>query len=282
MTSFSQREGYKPVRDEIQIEDMDEPLRNGLWDAVGIYGLSRWGAGRMLDVSMGRKTSRLCDRLWHNYFKKPLDTIPYNSSDAYKAIRSYFFECEWYEVYDFLEFVVDNYPDDEKNQNFMDFCNSVLEREVSGYRFIQGKIAQITSDEEIAEIEKALAIPVDPVANQLKAALDLLANRESPNYRDSIKESISAVESICKMIAQDEKATLGQVLPAIESTTELHPDLKEALRKLYHYTSDADGIRHGLMDAENLDQDDARFMLVICSAFINYLKSKSSRAGMDL
>ena len=31
---FSQRKGYKPISNTIQKEDMDEPLRHGLWDAL--------------------------------------------------------------------------------------------------------------------------------------------------------------------------------------------------------------------------------------------------------
>jgi len=41
------------------------------------------------------------------------------------------------------------------------------------------------------------------------------------------------------------------------------------------YTSDKGGIRHGLKEEDhNVDIDEARFMLVTCSAFVNYLISK--------
>jgi hypothetical protein len=56
----------------------------------------------------------------------------------------------------------------------------------------------------------------------------------------------------------------------------LHPAFREALSKMYGYTSDADGIRHSLMEESRLDGDDARFMLVTCSAFVNYLKAKAA------
>ncbi len=68
----------------------------------------------------------------------------------------------------------------------------------------------------------------------------------------------------------------------IEKKVELHPALKKAFDSLYGYTSDADGIRHALLDEPNLDSEDAKFMLVSCSAFINYLISKSSKAGIKL
>lgn len=36
---FSQREGYIPVRDVIQIESMDDPLRNSIWNILDDFFL---------------------------------------------------------------------------------------------------------------------------------------------------------------------------------------------------------------------------------------------------
>ena len=41
-------------------------------------------------------------------------------------------------------------------------------------------------------------------------------------------------------------------------------------------------IRHALMNEPSLDLDDAKFMLVSCSVFINYLKEKSLKAEINL
>ncbi len=84
------------------------------------------------------------------------------------------------------------------------------------------------------------------------------------------------------MITGDSKATLGQALKIIENKINIHPALKIAFDKLYGYTSDEDGIRHCLMDESNLDFEDAKFMLVSCSAFINYLKEKASKVKIEL
>ena len=62
----------------------------------------------------------------------------------------------------------------------------------------------------------------------------------------------------------------------------LHPALSSAFDKLYGYTSDEQGIRHALLDSSNLQQEDAVFMLVSCSAFVSYLIAKSARAGVKL
>ncbi|MHA2264437.1 MAG: AbiJ-NTD4 domain-containing protein [Candidatus Thorarchaeota archaeon] len=277
MKLFSHRKGLKPVKMEVQTDDMDDDLRVGLWN---VFVTFYWRRGGM-DVSEP-EGNRMLKMMWYHYFKRPIDTLSDVPGEPYKEIRDYFFGCKWYEVYDFIEFVVMTYSNEDKNSEFKKTCNLALTRELSAFRFVGDKITTVTSSEEIAEIEEALAAPIDPIRDHLKSALDLLADRESPDYRNSIKESISAIESICKKIAQDDKATLGQALKIIKSKIQLHSDLKEAFRKLYHYTCDADGIRHALMDKTNLDFEDAKFMLVCCSAFINYLLSKSSKLGIKL
>ena len=283
MRLFSQRKGIKPVKSVMQVDSMDTELRNGLWNALTIF---YWNQVKYHWISEYESIDILFKRLWHNYFKKTIDTLSDYWPDTYKEIREYFFNCEWYEVYDFIEFIANNYPDkyNEVNPKFTNFCNSVLKRELSAYRFVGGKITQITSEEEISEIEEALEIskPSKAVNTHLKRALDLLANRKSPDYRNSIKEAISAVEAICNLITGEKRATLGQALKRIEEKVSLHPALKNAFSNLYGYTSDAEGIRHALLDEPNLSFEDAKFMLVSCSAFINYLISKASKVGIKI
>ena len=58
----------------------------------------------------------------------------------------------------------------------------------------------------------------------------------------------------------------------------IHPVLEAAFEKLYGYTSDASGIRHaGQIDGPEATFDEAKFMLVACSGFVNYLKGTNSR-----
>jgi hypothetical protein len=155
---------------------------------------------------------------------------------------------------------------------------------MAGYRLVSGRIVEITSEEEIKAIEQALALPdsLKPVREHLSQSLTLLSNRQKPDYRNSIKESISAVESLAKIISKQNGATLGPALDAVEKKTKLHAVLKQAFQKLYGYTSDAQGIRHALMDEPTLDAEDAKFMLVSCSAFVNYLVVKAQKAGIML
>lgn len=162
-------------------------------------------------------------------------------------------------------------------------CNGVLESDLSTYRFVRRRITQITSEEEISEIDEALETPIKPVRTHLENALKLFSDRKSPGYRNSIKESISAVEAICRLITKNKKATLGQALKEVENKVGMHGALKSAFSSLYGYTSSAEGIRHALLDEKaSLSSEDAKFMLVSCSAFINYLVSKVEKAKIEL
>ncbi len=288
MESFSQRKGLKSIKSVMQVDSMDDALRNKLWNALTLFywnkRQNKEESGYQDETGYQDEMDMLLKRLWHNYFKKPLDTLDRHWSAVYRKIRDYFFKCNWYEVYDFIEFVANNYPDRDDNldnQGFMDHCNLVLKSELSAYRFVGGIITQMTSEEEIAEIEEALKVPkpFKPVKNHLKKALDLLTDRKSPDYSNSIKESISAVEAICKLIVKDEKATLGQALKEMEGKTKMHSALRKAFDSLYGYTSDSGGIRHALLSESNLKFEDAKFMLVSCSAFTNYLIAKISDKG---
>lgn len=280
---FSQRKGLKPVKQTFQIDSMDDDLRNGLWNALTIF---YWNQIKPADtVSYYKDLWTLCTTLWLNYFKEPLDTLEDYWFTIYKKLREYFFTCEWYRVYDFIEFIANNYSsqyDKQLNQKFMNHCNSVLEEELSVYRFVGGKITEITTPEEISEIEEALSTPFEGVRIHLKSALDKMSDRKNPDYRNSIKESISAVESLVKLITENPKAELGDGLKLIESKVGLHGALKNAFSSLYGYTSNADGIRHALLEESNLTFADAKFMLVCCSAFVNYLTDKIEKAKIKI
>jgi hypothetical protein len=112
------------------------------------------------------------------------------------------------------------------------------------------------------------------VNQHLKRALELLADRENPDYRNSIKESILAVESMCQIITGKDKASLGDALKILERDHELHSALKGGFSKLYGYTNDEDGIRHAMSEEPKIDSADAKYFLMSCTSFINYLKSK--------
>jgi hypothetical protein len=87
------------------------------------------------------------------------------------------------------------------------------------------------------------------------------------------------VESLVAKAVRVEKGTLGQLVKRLEDEIALHPALKSAFSSLYGYTSDESGIRHALTEGDKVDFHDAKFMLVVCAAFVNFVKGKLSMEG---
>ena len=165
---------------------------------------------------------------------------------------------------------------------FIEQCNETLERELSAYRFVGSQLARITHEQELESIQTALSLPnrFKPIKRHINAAVALFSDRRAPDYRNSIKESVSAVEAICNIITGDKKATLGQALKRLEDKgIPLHNALKNSFSSLYGYTSDADGIRHALLEESTLDFDDAKFICLVLGV-LNYLAAKATKTGV--
>jgi len=223
---------------------------------------------------------------WKEFAKRPLDDLRNYRSSRIDQVKSEFESREWYDVYNCVElFAKMPAPSrDEHGQfartkdTFVSRCNLIFEREFAAWRFLGKELVPITTEEELAAVQEAsqLGGKFQSVSEHIKTSLRLLSDRASPDYRNSIKESISAVEAAVRILSGKEKAELGDGLNLLEKQGKLHGALKAAFSSLYGYTSDANGIRHALTEEPDLDQADAVFMLVTCSSFCNYLISKLS------
>ena len=282
---FSQKYGFTPIKNSIQLDSMDDDLRNRLWNVFKIELLDK--------IDNGTQRTELytffIKSLWINFFNKPVDSIRVGSmysASPKEILRDWFIKEPWFEVYNLLDFTAKLDIPYFDRREFVDSINIILQREVAGYRIIDNCICPITNDAEIQSIENTLLVTtnigIGTVNQHSKEALFKLSDRKNPDYRNSIKESISAVEALVKIITNSPNATLGAALKKLKQTIEIHPALDDAFSKIYGYTSDSDGIRHALIEESKLDFEDAKYMLVSCSAFINYLIEKAQKAGIKL
>jgi len=273
MPSFSQRHGYSPLENAFQRESIDAALRTKLWNILKVTIWDRYAPENRRYDETTKRIDYLVQRLWFNYFNHDLDRLPdfygdYGNTGAYDVLKEYFLGCEWFEVYDLLE----NIADDQSrliSDEAREWINGTLEEHNAAYRFVGTEIAEITDKNEIQAIEAALLSADSPVRTHLDAALRMLSDKEAPDYRNSVKESISAVEAACRLVTENTSATLGDALKRVQN---LHPAMSRAFSQLYGYTNDASGIRHSLTDEATISYGDAKFMLVACSAFVSYLK----------
>lgn len=271
---FSERCGYVKVDEALQVERMSEGLKNLLWNCIYDF---------IKDVDGPSYPSKVfMECVFEYWWKLPFDIIPDKYWDRHHMFREQYNKFKWYQVYDTLEFIVfsgGRYRWESIVKKFTTNINDVLERERSGYRMIDGLITPITNENEIASIKEAIEENLlDTAKTHIQEALNMLSDREHPDYRNSIKESISAVEAVCRYITNE--STLDKALPKLKNKGIIIPDmLEDGMKKIYYFTNGEAGIRHALMDeSTNIDFEEAKYMLVVCSAFVNYLKAKQGKA----
>lgn len=273
MAKFSQRYGYAPLEKAFQRESIDEELRTNLWNVLKVTIWDRYNHNNYQLQEASQRIDMMLRRLWFHFFNNDLDALPeafYSQykTGAYDYLKEFFLTCEWFAVYDLIEEISldqSNLLSDETRE----WINKVLEEQNSAYRFVGMEIAEITDEQEISAIEDGLQHPEKSVRIHLEAALRMLSDKQAPDFRNSVKESISAVEAACRLVSGNASATLSDALKKIGN---LHPALSKAFSQLYGYTSDASGVRHSLTDESVITYADAKFMLVACSAFVSYLK----------
>lgn len=157
--------------------------------------------------------------------------------------------------------------------------NSEFERLDYGYRIVNHCVTDMTADVELEAINEAILNSKDNVSEHFQKAVAHYSARPNPDVRNSIKESISGVEAVCRELTGEN--TLGQALKRLEDNgVVIHKMLKDEFTKFYVYTNDPNsGIRHALMDDDGTyvpTKDEAYYMLVSCSAFVNYLRRKTA------
>lgn len=284
---FAERNGFVQQK-AIQVDDIDSALRNRLYNAVHKYCEPSPTIHEELSFvvdKLGRLSEKSDRQNW-----AILNSLLLRSRD----------EMAWYMPYEIIEYFFEAKRENCKHciyscrehgvsceelvwlENVPKVLNRILEEEKSGYRFINDKFVNIVNEEELAAIDQASSSPYASVNTHIKKALSLYSDRKNPDYENSIKESISAVEAMCCIITglTGASATLGATLKKLEDNgVVIHGAMRSAFSQLYGYTSDSDGIRHGGIDFRNAPAEDAKYMLISCSAFVNYLIEKHGKIG---
>jgi hypothetical protein len=268
---FSERYGHIEAREGFQLEDADEALRSNVWNVIALNFIPEDAQF----VTKGFKA--FCQLLHDGFFRIPVDSIQDYVRDQRKDLKTFVFECPWYRLYDLIEFLVR--PEIARYSQFggdslIAQLNSALENNQAGYRILDGIVVPITDAVELRAIDDALAIPAKyaPATEHIKTALGLFSERGNPDYRNAIKEAISAVESIARTVTGKDKA--GAALDELAKSFNVHPALALAFKQIYGYTSDDDGIRHALLKDSDADAATAKYMIVACSAFVSYVVEK--------
>jgi len=277
MKSYSQRIGLTPEQKPIQTTEMDQDLRNSIWNILHTFYLSDAHS-----QFVPEEVKNLLRSMRIHFFKERIDEIFSFSMEA-ERVKRFVLESEWHRVYDYVQAVPmyfePQYGQEGLNDKVRSIFNNMFETESAPCRFVGEELVNITDQTEVDEVEKAMVYQdkYALVSVHFKKAVRLLADKQKPDFSNSVKESITAVEATCQALTGNPKAVLDDALKLLAKKNDLHPALKDAFVKLYGYAGDADGIRHALSVDSNLGYDDAKFMLVSCSAFSNYLICKIAK-----
>lgn len=284
MALFSERYGYTKASDVIIREQITPEIQNAI---CSCYDHLKHNLDSMTTLYGESYYAKLEAYLWEVFLNKRASKF-YITEFKYNLVSTVYIEdknIEWFLKLNIIEKGIEYLLSKSQSNNrianytnlFIENLNLAFERLNFAYRIIGGKIVEITSEQEIKTIETAIDNSARNVKMHLNRALELYAQRPEGDYRNSIKESISAVEAFCR--EKTGENTLGKALNKLEQNGIVFPAvLKQAFDKLYAYTNQSDsGIRHALMDDSGAyapGGEEALFMLVSCSAFINYLGSK--------
>ena len=277
---YSERNGYKPFSEELVVKTITPALQNALcscFDRLYTFIRTNYGVeSYYYDIQR---------HIWTKYLDRRERDYVYGKD----VINNYLENSryDWFEKFDIIEealWFMEDYD--------VLFCqgrplcfehlkkdlNNEFERLNVGHRVVDDCISDIVTECELESVEMAVNRSDDHVKEHLQNAIMLYSQRPEADYRNSIKEAISAVESYCRK--KTGEITLGKALKKLEDAGVLiHPRLKTAFEQLYAYTNNGDtGIRHALIVGDHVpSHGEALFMLVSCSALINYLEELGSK-----
>lgn len=287
---FSDRNGIKPENITIQLKDFDKRTRIQLQNMISnLYCIVYEG-----DLHYSNQhIQKFIKFVLGSIYSEAIDTRKiYDDDPIMDMISETILNSDYDDVLTLIEALVqywDVFMENTKGGRYsgiiFEMVNECFKREYVGYRFLDRIIVPISDVQEIESIKEAVNNKYQSVSDHIKKANKLLADRNHPDYENSIKESISAVEAISEIITgtRGKEATLGNMLKKLENSgIVVHKGLKSAFNILYGYTCDANGIRHaGDIGGAASTFEEAKFMLVACCAFINYLTALSA-VGNDI
>lgn len=283
--TFSQAEGIEPLPGPLQLRELSGRLRNLIWGVV-FESLDHSKHWIVTNEFLGQGYYRLVEpwlailKAKHIIFDgNPIDEFGVTYEPHRDKIKALIQKAEYNRVFDCLQYILRH---EDCPSDLMESLNLVFDTEQAAYRIIpEGPTIIATAlEEEVKTLEQAFLVLKSERIEGARKHLRIAAEHLTQGHcADSVRESIHSVESVVKIISGDHSADLRIALDSIAKTIPIHGAFKEALGRLYGYTSNEKGIRHSLLDENaKVDSVDAQFMIGACASFISYLIGKA-RAG---
>ena len=270
---FSKRHSLRPTPEGLMYEDVPERARVGLYHLV-----ERFFGGEHQKTYLDLY-QEICVAL---RIPRERGLTDYTASIVIERLIK---DCEWHQFYDICETSWASLPFEywrEKERNeFSEQVNALFREEQLGFEFRDGKVEKVGSgfiDSQIKEARYLLKEQEFKGADtQFEKAIRALNVRPNPDVENCVKDAVSAIESVGRIIVNDEKALLSNIIKDLARKDVIPKPLDEAIQKIYAYRGDQPGVAHGLVGASKVTVDEAEFVLAMSAAAITYLVKRRSK-----
>lgn len=260
---FSERFGHPTDTPPRTIVEADsEDLRLVLWETVLIHG--------------GRSALRGYQRLLELGRLLP-DASVWSTTAAQDAAAEILRGLSWTETYEFLEAEYRAAAPDRRS-GIQQAVNEALARSGIAYEMRAGRFEYYEPsavelgtlhDEDLAL--DALTDDFEPVRAQYANALARL-RRIPPDLEGAVGDALNALEAVGKITTGDLTATLSKVVPKLFPDGEgYHEPLRKAIEKLYAYSNQLPGARHGRYAKPSVAYAETAMVVRLAGAIIVFL-----------
>lgn len=274
---FSKRYGLRPTSEGLMYEDVPMTARIGLYHLIEVH-FDQWD--KETNVAYLELYKRICVAL-----RIPRDRGASTSRIASVRIERLCNSCLWWQFYDICEVVLNMlhteryYVGDWKD--FAIEVNALFREEQLGFELKGGKIEKVGSgfiDAQVKEVRYLLKEPEFKGADQqFEKAIRALNVRPSPDKENCIKDAIGAIESVVRIITNNEKAMLNDVIHNSVRRGVIPKPLDQTFIKLYAYRGNEPGVAHGAVGESTVTIDEAELVLAMSAAMIIYLVKKRAQ-----
>ncbi len=275
MERFSERNSFAPAR--AIVDDAPRWFRLALFDQILVPYLCSGSSPK--SISARKLLNRLVVLLRGEIVS------PIEEDEVVAYIRDCLASCEWYEFYDSIEIITGLISEADLRapsafhrelSSFRRSVNQFLQMANSGWTLDgQGKLTRVLGESvtrnELA-VESSGTIP-DATKNHTKKAR-LLLERTPHDYANSVKESVSAIESAGRTLVPT-ASTLGDVVKVLKKRMDFPSMMADVIEKLYVFANAEPGVRHGGLDLDRVSRADAEFCHSISISILLYLTSFS-------
>ncbi|MHA1275303.1 MAG: AbiJ-NTD4 domain-containing protein [Promethearchaeota archaeon] len=283
MGSFSKRYGYGPCANSLIFENAPEKLRIGLFNLIQDY-VREEKLPNFKELYLKITT----------HFKLDRSSYIMNTNQEESEIKAIVLtKFSWNEVFDLIEYlysiVVYTEWDDflgsyviidseikKARYNYTIDINNLLSSENIGWELKKGKLErrfhEYINEEVISKTKKILEHPNFAGPNiQFNKAIEYYNKRPSPDLENCVKEAVSAVEGLARILLNNPKLTLGDATNKIIKLGKIRKPLDKIFHGLYGFASEMPGTRHGATKIPNMKIEEAEFILYCSAASMIFL-----------